>query len=224
MATVKLATLAIRTVAKPISAQLKNQAKQFVVSRPDAFFFGIRHETFRSICVSLAQKMHTAEISLRTNILGEPARQHVRPLSETRAIENGANALAEGFLFAVAAALIIGETYRTSRNQSKRRDDVDERLEELASSIASLKASVEALTKSQEEFEGERARNDELARIVERMVEIGLRGGWAEFESTPLKVPRVELVPEPLRSRNGYLGSSSKDVSPDSPSIPSSSS
>ncbi|KAF9228907.1 OPA3-domain-containing protein [Gyrodon lividus] len=195
MATVKLATLAIRTIAKPLSAQLKNQATQ--------------HETFRSICVSLAQRMHTAEVSLRTNILGEPARHHVRPLSETRAIENGANALAEGFLFTVAALLIVGETYRSSRNQSKRRDDVDDQLEELSSSVASLKASVEALAKTQEELEGERARNDDLARIVERMVEIGLRGGWAEFEGTPLKVPRVELVPESLKSRGGGSDSNS---------------
>lgn len=48
-----------------------------------------------------------------------------------RAIENGANFLAEGFLFAVAAALILGETWRSSRSSSKRRDDVDEKLEDL---------------------------------------------------------------------------------------------
>ena len=48
-----------------------------------------------------------------------------------RAIDNGANALAEGFLFSVAAALILGESYRTSRNQSKRRDDVDDKLDGL---------------------------------------------------------------------------------------------
>ncbi|KAH7918568.1 OPA3-domain-containing protein, partial [Leucogyrophana mollusca] len=181
MATVKLATLLIRTVAKPISAQLKNQAKQ--------------HETFRSICVSLANRMYMGEIKLRTNILGEPARQHVRPLSETRAIENGANALAEGFLFSVAALLILGESYRTSRNQSKRRDDVDDRLEDLTTSVHNLTLSVQELTARVEECEGERARNDELARILERVVEIGLRGGWAEFEDTPLKVPRVQLAP-----------------------------
>ncbi|KAL4065102.1 optic atrophy 3 protein-domain-containing protein [Scleroderma citrinum] len=186
MATVKLATLVIRTVAKPISAQLKNQATQ--------------HPTFRNLCVSLAQKMHTAEISLRTNILGEPARSHVRPLSETRAIENGANALAEGFLFAVAAALILGEAYRTSRAQSKRRDTVDDRLDELASSVSSLRTAVERLERAHEELDGQRERNDELARIVARVVEIGLRGGWAEFEDTPLRVPRVDLVPAPPTS------------------------
>jgi len=172
-----------------------------------------RHETFRAICVSLAQRMHTAEISLRTNILGEPARHNVRPLSETRAIENGANALAEGFLFAVAALLILGESYRSSRNQSKRRDNVDEQLEELSSSVASLKVSVDALETMQEELEGQRARNDELARIVERMLEIGLRGGWAEFEGTPLRIPRVELVPPSLKPRAGSSDSDSSGSS-----------
>lgn len=185
MATVKLATLVIRTIAKPISAQLKNQATQ--------------HPAFRNLCASLAQKMHTAEVALRTNILGEPARTHVRPLSETRAIENGANALAEGFLFAVAAALILGETYRTSRAQSKRRDTVDEKLDELAASVSSLSAAVERLKRVQEELDDQRERSDDLARIVERVVEIGLRGGWAEFEDTPLRVPRVDLVSPSMR-------------------------
>lgn len=185
MATVKLATLVIRTVAKPISSQLKNQAKQ--------------HPAFRNLCVSLAQRMHTAEVSLRTNILGEPARAHVRPLAETRAIENGANALAEGFLFAVAAALILGESFRTSRAQSKRRDDVDDRLDELVSSVSSLRDAVEQLRQTQQELEEERERNDELQRIMERVVEIGLRGGWAEFEDTPLKIPKANLTPQSAR-------------------------
>jgi len=163
--------------------------------------------------------MHTTEVSLRTNILGEPARSHVRPLSETRcvrhasslhpvphpvdcrAIENGANALAEGFLFAVAAALILGDTYRTSRAQSKRRDTVDDKLDELAESVSSLSAAVERLERAQEELHGQRERYDDLARIVERVVEIGLRGGWAEFEDTPLRVPRVDLVSPSVRMK-----------------------
>lgn len=100
--------------------------------------------------------MHRGEILLRTNILGEPARQHIKPLSEARyvvvlviilsisdlylprAIENGANALAEGFLFGVAALLILGETWRSSRSQSKRRDSVDDQLEELSAKLQEL--------------------------------------------------------------------------------------
>lgn len=114
--------------------------------------------------------------------------------STLRAIENGANALAEGFLFSVAALLILGETWRTSRNQSKRRDDVDERIEELSTNVTSLTQRLERIQESLGDLDEERARTNELARIVERIVEIGLRGGWAEFEDTPLKVPRVELV------------------------------
>ncbi|KAJ6590113.1 optic atrophy 3 protein-domain-containing protein [Mycena vulgaris] len=184
MASVKIATLLIRTVAKPISAQLKNQAKQ--------------HERFREFCVSLAQGMYRTEVKLRTNILGEPAKL-VRPLSETRAIENGANALAEGFLFTVAAGLILGEAWRSSRSQAKRRDVVDEQIEELGTQVGELTVRVAALTTGMEErIAGVEERNAELVRITERIVAFGLRGGWAELDGTPLQ---IQLVPPQTRTR-----------------------
>lgn len=34
---------------------------------------------------------------------------------------------------------------------------------------------------------------------MERVVEIGLRGGWAEFEGTPLTFPRIQLTPHRQR-------------------------
>lgn len=181
MATAKLATLIIRTLAKPISSQIKEQARQ--------------HERFREMCVSLAQFMYRSETKLRTNILGEPAR-HIRPLSESRAIENGSNALAEGFLFAVAASLIIGETWRSSRNQSKRRDAIDDQIDGLGTGLAELNSRVDTLTQRwEEELLQEKQRNDELSRILERIVEIGLRGGWVELQDTPLQLPRIQIPP-----------------------------
>ncbi|KAJ7125314.1 OPA3-domain-containing protein [Mycena epipterygia] len=187
MASAKIATLLIRTVAKPISAQIKHQATQ--------------HARFRGMCVDLAQLMYRSEVKLRTNILGEPAK-HIRPLSETRAIENGANALAEGFLFSVAAALILGEAWRSSRSQAKRRDAVDEGMEDLAAKIEALTAQVGALSTSLEErVRAVEERSDNLGRITERVVEIGLRGGWAEFEGTPLQLPHIQLVPPQKSTR-----------------------
>ncbi|KAF7290109.1 hypothetical protein HMN09_01316100 [Mycena chlorophos] len=181
MASAKIATLVIRTIAKPISAQIKHQATQ--------------HESFRKMCISLAQGMYRTEVKLRTNILGEPAK-HIRPLSETKAIENGANALAEGFLFSVAALLIVGETWRSARSQSKRRDVVDDRIDDLGERVGELSERVgqlaEALENRMKEVE---ERNDELRRTLSRVVEIGLRGGWVELEGTPLQVPRTGLVP-----------------------------
>jgi len=73
------------------------------------------------------------------------------------AVENGANALAEGFLFAVAAALIIGEQWRSSRNQSKRRDDVDDKLEDLDTRMTELNTRLGSLTAMlQEQLDAER--------------------------------------------------------------------
>ncbi|KAJ3783558.1 optic atrophy 3 protein-domain-containing protein [Lentinula aff. detonsa] len=167
MASAKIATLVIRTIAKPISTQLKRQAKEFYLHLLS------RHERFRNFCVSLAQLMYRTEVRLRTGILGEPAK-HIRPLSETKAIDSGANALAEGFLFSVAAALIVGETYRTSRNQSKRRDDVDEKLDGLENKVSGL---VTELGSWQVRWEEERKRNDDLARVLSRVVDIGIKGG-----------------------------------------------
>ncbi|KAJ3505424.1 hypothetical protein NMY22_g17591 [Coprinellus aureogranulatus] len=161
-----------------------------------------RHPRFREMCINLAQSMYRTEIRLRTNILGEAAKPaHVRPLSETRAIDQGANFIAEGFMFSVAAILILGETYRSSRSQSKRRDSVDDQLEDLTTGLTELKARVDTLAdKWETQLQEEKQRNDELARILERVVEIGLRGGWAEFEGTPLQLPRIQLTARPVTS------------------------
>ncbi|KAF9009638.1 optic atrophy 3 protein-domain-containing protein [Cyathus striatus] len=202
MASAKIATLLIRTVAKPISSRIKDQARQ--------------HDQFRKVCINLAQFMYRTEVKMRTNLLGEPAK-HIRPLSETRAIENGANALAEGFLFAVAAGLIIGESWRSARSETRRRGNVDDQLEELGVKVGQVMERVERLEREIEGgIEEERQKNDELARILERVVEIGLRGGWAEFQDTPLKFPRIELVP-----RRQVSSDSSSSLSPD-PEPPSS--
>ncbi|MCO5565321.1 hypothetical protein L7F22_018994 [Adiantum nelumboides] len=125
MATAKIATLAIRTLAKPIATQIKHQAQN--------------HQRFRTICIGLAQFMHRTEMALRTNLLATPSsstskdgeKQKIRPLNEAKAVTNGANALAEGFLFALATALIIGESYRGSRSRAKQRDRTEEGLDEL---------------------------------------------------------------------------------------------
>ena len=47
----------------------------------------------------------------------------------------------------------------------------------------------------------------ELARILDRVVEIGLRGGWAELQDTPLQIPRIQL----------NIGRPESELSPPSP-------
>jgi hypothetical protein len=54
-------------------------------------------------------------------------------------VQNGANTIAEGFLFFVGAGLVLGETYRSSRKNANRRDLVAERLDSLESEIQTLR-------------------------------------------------------------------------------------
>lgn len=63
----------------------------------------------------------------------EPAKAKVkiRPLSEAKAIDSGANFVSETFLLLVGVALILGENWRQNRKQKSRREDVAERIGEL---------------------------------------------------------------------------------------------
>ena len=60
-----------------------------------------------------------------------PSKPKIKPLSETKAIETGANFISETFLFSVAVGLIIFESWRSGRKERNRRDRVAEQLSDL---------------------------------------------------------------------------------------------
>jgi len=168
--------------------------------------------------VSFAQTIHRGEVNLRYNLLGQP-RKAVRPLNEAAAIESGANTLAEGFLFAIAAALILGESYRSSRNDKHRRLSVDDQLEELSGKVDELRMDLRSVVDVWEEkWVEERQRSEDITKIVETLVNIGMRGGFGDFANVQL--PRsVPPSPSPSSASNTStppsnpnLGSSASDV------------
>jgi myosin-1 len=55
----------------------------------------------------------------------------IRPLSEAKAIDSGANFISETFLFAVALGLIVVENFRSRRKEASRRSDIADKLQEL---------------------------------------------------------------------------------------------
>jgi hypothetical protein len=78
----------------------------------------------------------------------------IRPLSEAKAIDSGANFIAETFLFVVAGGLILLEAWRRDRKDKKQDADVAQKLEEaeqereeMKVQMALLKEEVEALLK-----------------------------------------------------------------------------
>lgn len=61
----------------------------------------------------------------------KPHHYRIRPLSESKAIESGANFLSESFLFLVAGGLIVFESWRSRNKESTRREGVEDRLNAL---------------------------------------------------------------------------------------------
>ncbi|KAF4177792.1 hypothetical protein CNMCM7927_002952 [Aspergillus lentulus] len=181
--TLKLSSLVIRTLSKPIANQIKAQARE--------------HERFRRICVSIAQGLHRIDMRLRLgNLRDNAAAQkraaaeaevrkhkptaptvktaaeakaeeeaiakakaaaseaakpaptpHIRPLSESKAIESGATFISETFLFLVAGGLIVFESWRSRRKETTRREDVEARLVELEQSEKAARKALVALEK-----------------------------------------------------------------------------
>nr|POE49513.1 opa3-like protein [Quercus suber] len=67
----------------------------------------------------------------------------IRPLSEAKAIDLGANFFSEAFIFAVAAGLLVWDALRSRKRESARRDDVAERLESLEEELNRLRSKYE---------------------------------------------------------------------------------
>lgn len=94
----------------------------------------------------LAKVIEGAQITARDSVVGKvdgkvpdakdgkdkavaPPTPRIRPLSESKAIDAGANFISEAFLFVVAGSLILAEAWRSRRKEASRRDIVTERLE-----------------------------------------------------------------------------------------------
>lgn len=120
----KLTSLLVRTVAKPIATTLKQQAKN--------------HESFKNACIRIAQTMHQTDIRLRMSLLGEK-KIKIRPLNDNKAIENGANFLSEFFIFSVAGSLIFYESYRSRKKASNEKDALFDDISTLQSEIEYIK-------------------------------------------------------------------------------------
>ncbi|KAJ5462417.1 hypothetical protein N7530_010622 [Penicillium desertorum] len=200
--TLKLSSLVIRTLSKPIASQIKAQARE--------------HERFRKVCVSMAQALHRFDMRLKLGTLRDTAasqrqaaataeaRKHkpssptvrneaetkaaeeaeakakaaaeeaakphhyrIRPLSESKAIESGANFISESFLFVVAGGLILFESWRSRNKESTRREGVEGRLADLEQSE---QAAREALVALEKELLQLRAKHGDLPKLSTKRI------------------------------------------------------
>lgn len=127
----KFTSLLARTLAKPVALALKTQAKE--------------HELFKSVCIRVAQTVHSTDVKLRMRLLGEN-KIKVRPLNDKKAIENGANFLLEFFIFLVAGSLILYESFRSRVKAANEKITVRNDISDLQDEIEEVKKLLEKLS------------------------------------------------------------------------------
>lgn len=100
----------------------------------------------------------------------------IRPLSEAKAIETGANFISETFLFLVAGGVIVFEQWRSRRKASTQREELDDRLdkleaerEELKGTISKLQQDIEILRHGEkEEVKGDESNKKEPSKEAKK--------------------------------------------------------
>lgn len=128
----KLTSLLVRTVAKPIATTLTALARN--------------NELFKSACILIAQRVHSTDVKLRMRLVGQN-KIKVRPLNDKKAVENGARFLSEVILFSVAGLLIVYESARARRKAADEKQTVRGDISDLQDDIAEVKSLLQALSR-----------------------------------------------------------------------------
>ncbi|XP_050382129.1 OPA3-like protein [Argentina anserina] len=136
---VKLATLVLKTMCKPVANRLKKQA-------------GL-HPRYRFL-FSLSQANHRFTTNVQRRIYGHSTDVAIRPLNEEKAVLAAAELLGELFVFTVAGTALIFEVQRSSGSEARKEEQrklelqaMKQRDEELEREVQQLKKQLEQLAK-----------------------------------------------------------------------------
>ncbi|XP_074662184.1 putative OPA3-like protein CG13603 [Tubulanus polymorphus] len=127
---IKLGTLVIKQISKPLAAMLKRRAKQSPL-------FG------RYVCKPPAQFYHWMDTKLKMRLMGLGNIKEVKPLNEELAIELGADLLGEVIIFSVAVGTLYFEYWRQNKNAQEKEDIQNNSLVELNHKITELAMQLE---------------------------------------------------------------------------------
>ncbi|XP_026392092.1 optic atrophy 3 protein homolog isoform X2 [Papaver somniferum] len=140
---VKLGSLVLRTICKPIANRLKVAAG--------------KHPRFREYIINIAQTNHRFTTTVQRRIYGHATDVAIRPLNEEKAVQAAADLLGEMFVFSVAGAAIIFEVQRSARSEARKEELRKQELEE-------IKQKEENLERELEFIKGKLAELEQLAK------------------------------------------------------------
>ena len=124
-------------------------------------------------------------------------------LNDAKAIDQGANFVAETFLFVFAASIIGAESFRSRRKEQGRRDGILDKIEALEEQ---LKERDTLELEIRNEISELRTYLTGLDGVLEEVIGIGLKGGWFPGASSTEWKSRNRLPPPPSESVSGAEG------------------
>ncbi|XP_059435216.1 OPA3-like protein [Corylus avellana] len=136
---VKLGTLALKTICKPIANRLKKEAG--------------RHPKFRQFIINIAQTNHRFSTKMQRGIYGHATDAAIHPLNEEKAVQAAADLLGELFVFTVAGAAVIFEVQRSSRSEARKEELRKQELQAMKQRDDDLAKEIELLRHKIEEVE-----------------------------------------------------------------------
>ncbi|PON57117.1 Optic atrophy 3-like [Trema orientale] len=136
---VKLGTLVLKTLSKPVASRLKQQA-------------GL-HPRFRQLIINLAQKNHKITTQMQRRIYGHATDVEIRPLNEEKAVQAAVDLIGEVFVFTVAGVALIFEVQRSARSEARKEEIRKQELETMKQRDEDLSRELESLRRKVEELE-----------------------------------------------------------------------
>ncbi|XP_073000463.1 OPA3-like protein [Typha latifolia] len=136
---VKLGTLALKTLCKPIANRLKKEA-------------GL-HPKFRQLIINIAQTNHRISTNIQRRIYGHATNVEIRPLNEENAVQAAADLIGELFVFSVAGAALIFEVQRSARSEARKEEIRKQEIEAMKQRDEDLAKEVEMLKQKLSEIE-----------------------------------------------------------------------
>lgn len=135
----KLGTLALKTLSKPLAGKLKQQAAI--------------HPRFRQLIVNMAQSNHQITTKMQRRIYGHATDVEIRPLNEEKAVQAAVDLIGELFVFSVAVAVLIFEVQRSARSEARKEEIRKQELEAVRQKNDGLAEEVELLKRRLQELE-----------------------------------------------------------------------
>ncbi|KAJ7968627.1 Optic atrophy 3 protein (OPA3) [Quillaja saponaria] len=135
----KLGTLALKTLSKPVANRLKHQA--------------VLHPRFRQFIINIAQANHRTTTRMQRRIYSHATNVEIRPLNEEKAVQAAVDLFGELFLFMVAVIALIFEVQRNARSEARKEEMRRQELEAIRQRNEELAKEVELLNHKLQEVE-----------------------------------------------------------------------